>query len=153
MFEHFTDHTRKVFVLAKQEAQRFNHEYIEAEHVFLGLIRIDSSTGATILKDRGVDIEALVREVEKVLKLKGGQNMVTKDKLPQAPAARKVLEYAIEEARLLDHNYIGTEHILLVLLREKEGIVAKVLTNFGLKLEDVRAIFSQGELVLTGVML
>jgi len=136
MFERFTDRARKVMALANQEAQRFNHEYIGTEHILLGLVKEGSGVGATVLKNLDVDIKKLRLEVEKLVK--SGPDMVTMGKLPQTPRAKKVIEYAIEEARSLNHNYVGTEHILLGLLRESEGIAAQVLMNLGLKLENVR---------------
>jgi ATP-dependent Clp protease ATP-binding subunit ClpC len=136
MFERFTDRARKVMALANQEAQRFNHEYIGTEHILLGLVKEGSGVGANVLKNLDVDIKKLRLEIEKLVK--SGPDMVTMGKLPQTPRAKKVIEYAIEEARALNHNYVGTEHILLGLLRETEGIAAQVLMNLGLKLEDVR---------------
>ena len=136
MFERFTDRARKVMALANQEAQRFNHEYIGTEHILLGLVKEGSGVGATVLKNLDVDIKKLRFAVEKLVK--SGPDMVTMGKLPQTPKAKKVIEYAIEEARALNHNYVGTEHILLGLLRESDGIAAQVLMNLGLKLEDVR---------------
>ncbi|HPD47451.1 MAG TPA: ATP-dependent Clp protease ATP-binding subunit [Anaerohalosphaeraceae bacterium] len=136
MFERFTDRARKVMALANQEAQRFNHEYIGTEHILLGLVKEGSGVGANVLKNLDVDIKKLRLEIEKLVK--SGPDMVTMGKLPQTPKAKKVIEYAIEEARALNHNYVGTEHILLGLLRETEGIAAQVLMNLGLKLEDVR---------------
>jgi len=136
MFERFTDRARKVMALANQEAQRFNHEYIGTEHILLGLVKEGSGVGATVLKNLDVDIKKLRLEVEKMVK--SGPDMVTMGKLPQTPRAKKVVEYAIEEARALNHNYVGTEHILLGLLRESEGIGAQVMMALGLKLEDVR---------------
>jgi len=136
MFERFTDRARKVMALANQEAQRFNHDVIGTEHILLGLVKEGSGVGATVLKNFDVDIKKLRLEVEK--HVKSGPDMVTMGKLPQSPRAKKVVEYAIEEARALNHNYVGTEHILLGLLRETEGIAAQVLMGLGLKLEDVR---------------
>ncbi|MDD5326711.1 MAG: ATP-dependent Clp protease ATP-binding subunit [Phycisphaerae bacterium] len=136
MFERFTDRARKVMALANQEAQRFNHDVIGTEHILLGLVKEGSGVGATVLKNFDVDIKKLRLEVEK--HVKSGPDMVTMGKLPQSPRAKKVVEYAIEEARALNHNYVGTEHILLGLLRETEGIAAQVLLGLGLKLEDVR---------------
>jgi ATP-dependent Clp protease ATP-binding subunit ClpC len=136
MFERFTDRARKVMALANQEAQRFNHDVIGTEHILLGLVKEGSGVGATVLKNFDVDIKKLRLEVEK--HVKSGPDMVTMGKLPQSPRAKKVIEYAIEEARALNHNYVGTEHILLGLLRESEGIAAQVLISLGLKLEDVR---------------
>ncbi|MCK4340856.1 MAG: ATP-dependent Clp protease ATP-binding subunit [Phycisphaerae bacterium] len=136
MFERFTDRARKVMALANQEAQRFNHEYIGTEHILLGLVKEGSGVGANVLKNLGVDLRKVRMEVEKLVK--SGPEMVTMGKLPQTPRAKRVIEYAIEEARNLNHNYVGTEHLLLGLLREQDGVAAQVLMNLGLKLEDVR---------------
>ena len=136
MFERFTDRARKVMALANQEAQRFNHEYIGTEHILLGLVKEGSGVGANVLKNLDVDLRKVRLEVEKLVR--AGPEMVTMGKLPQTPRAKKVIEYAIEEARNLNHNYVGTEHILLGLLREHDGVAAQVLMNLGLKLEDVR---------------
>ncbi len=122
--------------LANQEAQRFNHEYIGTEHVLLGLIKEGSGVAANVLKNLDVDLRKIRLEVEKLVQ--SGPDMVTMGKLPQTPRAKKVIEYSMEEARNLNHNYVGTEHILLGLLREQEGVAAQVLMNLGLKLEDVR---------------
>jgi ATP-dependent Clp protease ATP-binding subunit ClpC len=122
--------------LANQEAQRFNHEYIGTEHVLLGLIKEGSGVAANVLKNLDIDLRKIRMEVEKLVQ--SGPDMVTMGKLPQTPRAKKVIEYSMEEARNLNHNYVGTEHILLGLLREQEGVAAQVLMNLGLKLEDVR---------------
>ena len=136
MFERFTDRARKVMALANQEAQRFNHEYIGTEHILLGLIKEGSGVGANVLKNLGVDLRSVRLEVERFVK--AGAEMVTLGKLQQTPRARKVIEYAVEEARALNHNYVGTEHLLLGLLREQDGMAAKVLTSLGLNLNAVR---------------
>lgn len=136
MYERFTDRARKVMQLANQEAQRFNHEYIGTEHVLLGLIKEGSGVAANVLKNLDVDLRKIRLEVEKLVQ--SGPDMVTMGKLPQTPRAKKVIEYSMEEARNLNHNYVGTEHILLGLLREQEGVAAQVLMNLGLRLEDVR---------------
>ena len=136
MFERLTDRARKVMALANQEAQRFNHEYIGTEHILLGRVKEGSGVGANVLKNLGVDLRKVRLEVEKLVK--SGPEMVTMGKLPQTPRAKKVIEYAIEEARNLNHNYVGTEHLLLGLLREQDGVAAQVLLNLGLKLEEVR---------------
>ncbi|MBK8268973.1 MAG: ATP-dependent Clp protease ATP-binding subunit [Planctomycetes bacterium] len=136
MFERFTDRARKVMALANQEAQRFNHEYIGTEHILLGLVKEGSGVGANVLKNLEVDLRKVRLEVEKLVK--SGPDMVTMGKLPQTPRAKKVIEYAIEEARNLNHNYVGTEHLLLGLLREQDGVAAQVLMNLGIKLEEVR---------------
>ncbi|MEQ9096297.1 MAG: ATP-dependent Clp protease ATP-binding subunit [Phycisphaerales bacterium] len=136
MFERFTDRARKVMGLANQEAQRLNHEYIGTEHILLGLVKEGSGVGANVLKNLDVDLRKVRLEVEKLVK--AGPEMVTMGKLPQTPRAKKVIEYAIEEARSLNHNYVGTEHLLLGLLREQDGVAAQVLRNLGLKLDEVR---------------
>ena len=136
MYERFTDRARKVMQLANQEAQRFNHEYVGTEHVLLGLIKEGSGVAANVLRNLDVDLRKIRNEVEKIVQ--AGPEMVTMGKLPQTPRAKKVIEYAIEEARNLNHNYVGTEHLLLGLLREQEGVAAQVLMNLNLKLEEVR---------------
>ncbi len=136
MYERFTDRARKVMQLANQEAQRFNHEYIGTEHILLGLVKEGSGVAANVLKNLDVDLRKIRLEVEKIVQ--SGPDMVTMGKLPQTPRAKKVIEYAMEEARNLNHNYVGTEHLLLGLIREQEGVAAQVLMNLGLKLEDVR---------------
>ena len=136
MYERFTDRARKVMQLANQEAQRFNHEYIGTEHILLGLIKEGSGVAANVLRNLDVDLRKIRLEVEKLVQ--SGPDMVTMGKLPQTPRAKKVIEYSMEEARNLNHNYVGTEHILLGLLREQEGVAAQVLMNLGLKLEEVR---------------
>ncbi|NIA22426.1 MAG: AAA family ATPase, partial [Anaerolineaceae bacterium] len=136
MFERFTDRARKVTALAQQEAQRFNHEYVGTEHLLLGLVKEGSGVAANCLKNMGTDLKKIRIEVEKIVK--SGPQMVTMGKLPQTPRAKKVIEFAIEEARMLGHNYVGTEHLLLGLLREQDGVAAQVLMNLGLRLEEVR---------------
>ncbi len=136
MYERFTDRARKVMQLANQEAQRFNHEYIGTEHILLGLVKEGTGVAANVLKNLDIDLRKIRLEVEKIVQ--AGPDMVTMGRLPQTPRAKKVIEYSIEEARNLNHNYVGTEHLLLGLLREQEGVAAQVLMNLGLKLEDVR---------------
>jgi ATP-dependent Clp protease ATP-binding subunit ClpA len=136
MFERFTDRARKVMALANREAQRFNHEYIGTEHILLGLVNEGSGVGANALKNLGVGLGKVRREVEKLVKT--GPEPATMGKLPQTPRAKRVIEFAIEESRQLPHNYVGTEHLLLGLLREPDGIAGQVLMKLGLKLHDVR---------------
>ncbi len=136
MFDRFTDRARKVMGLARQEAQRFNHEYIGTEHILLGLVQEESGVAANVLKNMDVDLKKVRIEVEKLVQ--PGGSTVTLGQLPFTPRAKKVLEYALEEASNLGHNYIGTEHLLLGLLRESDGVAAQVLMNLGLKLEEVR---------------
>src|ERR1700745_2716843 len=138
MYERFTDRARKVMQLANQEAQRFNHEYIGTEHILLGLVKEGSGVAANVLKNLDVDLRKIRLEVEKIVQHGQGGEQVVMGRLPHTPRAKKVIEYSIEEARNLNHNYVGTEHLLVRLLREKEGVAAQVLMNLGLKLEDVR---------------
>ena len=136
MFDRFTDRARKVMGLARQEAQRFNHDYIGTEHILLGLIQEGSGVAADVLKNLDVDLKKIRQEVEKLVS--HGTTMVTMGQLPFTPRAKKVLELSMEEASNLGHNYIGTEHLLLGLIREQEGIAAQVLQNIKVRLEDVR---------------
>ena len=136
MFDRFTDRAKKVMNLARQEAQRFNHEYLGTEHILLGLVQEGSGVAANVLKNMGIDLTKIRMEVEKIVKT--GPSMVTMGQLPFTPRAKKVLELSMEEAGSLGHNYIGTEHLLLGLIKENEGIAAQVLLNLGVKLQDVR---------------
>ncbi|MBL8840704.1 MAG: ATP-dependent Clp protease ATP-binding subunit [Planctomycetes bacterium] len=136
MFDRFTDRARKVMGLAKAEAQRLNHEYIGTEHILLGLVQEGSGVAANVLKNMNIDLKRIRAEIEKIVK--GSPTMVTQGNLPFTPRAKKVLELAVEEASNLGHNYIGTEHLLLGLIKENEGIAARVLLNLGVKLEEVR---------------
>ena len=136
MFDRFTDRAKKVMNLARQEAQRFNHEYLGTEHILLGLVQEGSGVAANVLKNMSIDLAKIRAEVEKIVKT--GPSMVTMGQLPFTPRAKKVLELSMEEASNLGHNYLGTEHLLLGLIKENEGIAAQVLMNLGVKLEDVR---------------
>ncbi len=136
MFDRFTDRARKVMALARKEAQRFNHDFIGTEHILLGLIQEGSGVAANVLKNLGVEITKIRSEIEK--NVQSGPSMVTMGQLPFTPRAKKVLELSMEEANELGHNYIGTEHLLLGLLRENDGVAAQVLLDLGLKLEEVR---------------
>ncbi len=135
-YERFTDRARKVMQYAHQEAVRFNHEYIGTEHILLGLTKEGSGVAASVLSKMGVDLRKIRAEVENLVS--SGPDLVTMGRLPQTPRAKKALEYAMEEAQLLKHTYVGTEHLLLGLLRQHDGVAAQVLMNLGLKLEDVR---------------
>ncbi len=136
MFDRFTDRARKVMGLARQEAQRFNHDYIGTEHILLGLVQEGSGVAASVLKNLEIDLKKIRHEVEKLVS--NGTTMVTMGQLPFTPRAKKVLELSLEEASNLGHTYIGTEHLLLGLIRENEGIAAQVLRNLKVKLDDVR---------------
>ena len=133
MFDRFTDRARKVMGLARQEAQRLGHDYIGTEHVLLGLIQEGNGVASDVLKSLDIDLKKIRQEVEKLVS--PGNTMVTMGQLPFTPRAKKVLELALEEAQNLGHNYIGTEHLLLGLIRENEGIAAQVLMNLNVKLE------------------
>lgn len=137
MYERFTSRARKVMELATEEAKRFNHEYVGTEHVLLGLVKEGSGVAAHVLKNFDIDLDKIRLEVEKIIC--SGPEKVTMDRLPLTPRTKKVIEYAIEECKKFDHNYVGTEHLLLGLLREIEGVAAQVLMNLGLQLPDVRA--------------
>src|SRR4051812_28216578 len=136
MYERFTDRARKVMQLANQEAQRFNHEYIGTEHILLGLVKEGSGVAANVLKNLDIDLRKIRLEVETMVQ--SGPPCYVGGKLPHTPKVKQVISHAIDEARKLNHNYVGTEHVLLGLLREDEGVAAQVLMNLGLKLEDVR---------------
>ncbi len=136
MYERFTDRARKVMQLANEEAQRFNHEYIGTEHILLGLVKEGTGVAANVLRNLDINLRMVRLEVERLIQ--GGPDMVTMGKLPKTPRAKKVIEYSMEEARGLGHNYVGTEHLLLGLLREDEGVASQVLMNLGLKLEAAR---------------
>ena len=138
MFEQYTEHAREVLAHARQEAQKFHHDHIGTEHILLGLLEVKTGVGADILAHRNVDLKHAKQEVKKLV-IPGSPEI--DEKLPALPRTRhahELLDDAVEEARRLRHNYIGTEHLLLALLYEKEGRGARVLGNLGLKLEEVR---------------
>jgi ATP-dependent Clp protease ATP-binding subunit ClpA len=136
MYEHFTDRARKVMQLASHEAQRLKHYYIGTEHILLGLIREGGGVAGNVLKNLTLDPDRVRREIEKVILC--GPAAIGLEDPPQTSRAKKVIEYAIAVARTLKHNYVGTEHILLGLLREEEGVASQVLRNLGLTLSAVR---------------
>ncbi len=136
MFNKFTERARKVILLAKEEAKRFNHDYIGTEHILLGLIREGEGVAAAVLQKLGLSPEKIRLEVEKLVQ--SGPSTMVSGEIPFTPKAKKVIELAMEEARSLGHNYIGTEHLLLGLIREGEGVASQVLMNLGLDLNRVR---------------
>ncbi len=136
MFERFTEHARHVMELASQEAQRFGNDYVGTEHLLWGLAKENHGVAATVLEHLHVDLKPLRQEVEALLQDRPHPEDVAK--LPQSQHARDVIVYAVEEARALHHNYVGTEHILLGLLRDSETVAAQVLVNLGLQLDAVR---------------
>lgn len=137
MFERFTERARKVILLAKEEAKRFNHDYIGTEHILLGLIKEGQGVAAIVLQNLGLSLRKIRMEIEKLVKV--GTSTKMTDDMPFTPRAKKVMELAMDEARSLGHNYIGTEHLLLGLIREGEGIASQVLSSFNLDLARVRA--------------
>ena len=135
-FEKFTERARRVLTLAQEEAQHFSHSYIGTEHILLGLVREDQGVAARVLVNLGVVLSKVRSAVEFII---GRGEKATSDEIGLSPRAKRVIELAIDEARHLGHNYIGTEHLLLGLLREGEGIAASVLDSFGITLERARA--------------
>jgi ATP-dependent Clp protease ATP-binding subunit ClpC len=134
VYERFTDRSRKILQLANQEAQRLRHEYIGTEHILLGLVNEGSGVAAQVLQNVDVDLRKIRLEVEKLVPC--GPKMVTMGKLSYTPRAKKVIEYAITAARELDHDYVGSEHILLGLLLEHDGVAAHVLANLGINVDN-----------------
>ncbi|MBI2903564.1 MAG: ATP-dependent Clp protease ATP-binding subunit [Candidatus Methylomirabilis oxyfera] len=137
MFERFTERARKVIILAREEAIRLGHNFVGTEHLLLGLIREGDGLAVAILKKLNVNISAVKAEIEKIVS--AGSEFSPAGEIPFTPQAKKVLEYAISEARSLGHNYIGTEHLLLGLIREGEGIASLVLRDFGVSVAAAKA--------------
>jgi ATP-dependent Clp protease ATP-binding subunit ClpA len=135
MFERFTDRARRVVVLAQEEARMLNHNYIGTEHILLGLIHEGEGVAAKALESLGISLEAVRSQVEEII---GQGQAAPTGHIPFTPRAKKVLELSLREALQLGHNYIGTEHILLGLIREGEGVAAQVLQKLGADLNRVR---------------
>ena len=135
MFERFTDRARRVVVLAQEEAVLLSHDYIGTEHILLGLIQEGEGVAAKALESLGISLEAVRAEVEETI---GLGHSSPSGHIPFTPRAKKVLELSLREALQLGHNYIGTEHILLGLIREGEGVAAQVLVKLGADLSRVR---------------
>jgi ATP-dependent Clp protease ATP-binding subunit ClpC len=138
MFEKFTERGRKVIVYAREEAERLQNDYLGTEHILLGALREEDGIPVAVLRKMGIDVDQIRMEVERNLPSSG--NTLTFGDIPFTPRAKKVLEYAVEEARLLGHNYIGSEHLLLGLIREEEGIGGKILRSFGVNLLGSRQL-------------
>ncbi len=134
-FDKFTDRARKVLTLAQEEATRFNHNYIGTEHLLLGLVREGEGVAAKILSNLGIELNRVRSAVEFMI---GRGDRMLVGEIGLTPRAKKVIELAVDEARQLGHHYIGTEHLLLGLIREGEGVAAKVLDSLGVNLEKVR---------------
>ena len=145
MFERFTDRARRVVVLAQEEARLLNHNYIGTEHILLGLVHDRTGVATQALESMGVSLEAVRAEVEEII---GPGGSPPGEHIPFTPRAKKVLEMSLREALQLGHDYIGTEHILLGLIREGEGVAAQVLAKLGVGLREVREQVVQ---LLTGV--
>jgi ATP-dependent Clp protease ATP-binding subunit ClpC len=135
VFERFTDRARRAVVLAQEEARLLNHNYIGTEHLLLGLVREHDGVAGKALASLDVSIEAVRRQVEEII---GQGQAAPTHHIPFTPRAKKVLEQSLREALQLGHNYIGTEHILLGLIREGEGVATQVLVNLGANLNRVR---------------
>src|SRR6267378_6104772 len=135
MFERFTDRARRAVELAQEEARRLNHNYIGTEHILLGLIREGEGVAAKALESLGISLEAVRQQVEKII---GRGQQAPSGHIPFTPRAKKVLELSLREAEALGHNYIGTEHILLGLIREGSGVAAQVLVKLGADLNRAR---------------
>jgi uncharacterized damage-inducible protein DinB len=134
-FEKFTERARKALQLAQEEAQRFNHNYIGTEHILLGLVRQDDGVAARVLSNLGIELNKVRSSVEFII---GRGDSVVMGEIGLTPRSKRVIELALDEARRLNHHYIGTEHLLLGLVREGEGIAAGVLESLGVSLEKVR---------------
>ncbi len=151
MFERFTERARQVVVLAQEEARILKHNYIGTEHILLGLLREQEGLAARVLESLDITVERVRAQVVRIV---GSGEEVTSGPIPFTPRAKKVLELALREALSLGHNYIGTEHILLGLLREEEGLAARVLESLDITVERVRAqvvrIVGSGEEVTSG---
>ena len=145
MFERFTDRARRVVVLAQEEARLLNHNYIGTEHILLGLIHEGEGVAARGLESLGISLESVRSQVVEII---GQGSQAPSGHIPFTPRAKKVLELSLREALQLGHNYIGTEHILLGLIREGEGVAAQVLQKLGAELHKVRQTVIQ---LLSGV--
>src|SRR5919108_1810799 len=133
----FTERVRRVLAMAREASARFNHEYVGTEHLLLGLIREGEGVAAAVLQNLQVDLDEIQQKIEEQVK-KGKATQTTGPDLPYTSRAKKVLELAMSEARELNHSYVGTEHLLLGLLREEKGIAAQVLTDIGVNLDTAR---------------
>ncbi|HBU69199.1 MAG TPA: hypothetical protein DEE98_02325 [Elusimicrobia bacterium] len=136
MSNRFTDRVQRVIIIAQEEAKRLNHDYVGTEHILLGLVALGEGVAAKVLANLGIDLRRVRAEVEKLVGT--GDNVMLLGEIPFTPRAKKVLELAVDEAQNLGHTYVGTEHLLLGLLREEEGIAARVLENLGVRINEAR---------------
>ncbi|MBI4698428.1 MAG: ATP-dependent Clp protease ATP-binding subunit, partial [Nitrospirae bacterium] len=138
MFEKFTERGRKIIIFAKEEAEKRQNDYLGTEHLLLAILREEDSLPVVILKKMGLSVDELRIEIER--NLPTGTNVLTFGDIPFTPRAKKVLELAVEEARLLGHSYIGSEHLLIGIIREDEGIAGKILRSLGANLLSARQL-------------
>jgi len=136
MFKRFTERARRVIILAREEAELYRHEYLGTEHILQGVIKDGGGIAVAIIQKTGTDLTQLKKELEKNLP-RSSSSLIIGD-IPFTSRAKKILEFAVEEARSLNHNYIGTEHLLLGLLKEKEGVACRILNGFGVYFDDVK---------------
>lgn len=136
MFDRFEDDARKTMGRARAEAQRFQHDYIGTEHILLGLLTLDRSVAAQALRNLGVDLARIRREIEE--RMEPGSTKFTEHQLPFTPRAKSVLEWTLHEASEMGHGYLGTGHLLLGMLRQPKGIVAEVFRSAGANLDEAR---------------
>ena len=136
MPKRFTENAQKIILIAQEEAKRLNHDYVGTEHILLGLAAIDGTVSNKILTGLGVTFRKVRLEIEKMVGI--GDTIMLLGEIPFTPRAKKVLEFSVEESQLLGTQHIGTEHILLGLIREEEGMACKILENLGLNLTHVR---------------
>jgi len=136
MFKRFTERARRVIILAREEAELYRHEYLGTEHILQGVIKDGGGIAVAIIHKTGTDLTQLKKELEKNLP-RSSSSLIIGD-IPFTSRAKKILEFAVEEARSLNHNYIGTEHLLLGLLKEKEGVACRILNGFGVYFDDVK---------------
>jgi ATP-dependent Clp protease ATP-binding subunit ClpC len=135
MFERFTERARQVVVLAQAEAKAFKHNYIGTEHLLLGLLREEEGLAARVLESLDIELDEVRAQVVRIV---GEGDEVVAGQIPFTPRAKKILEWSLREALELGHNYIGTEHVLLGLMRENEGVAVEVLNGFDADAEKVR---------------
>src|SRR5215216_2049395 len=136
MMNNFTPRAQQVLALARKEADRFNHNFVGTEHLLLGLIKLGQGVAVNVLQKMGLDLETVRMEVEKQVGTGPDQKMI--GNIPYTPRVKKVLSLAAKEAKALNHTYVGTEHILLGLLREGDGVAARVLKNMDVDIEQTR---------------
>jgi ATP-dependent Clp protease ATP-binding subunit ClpC len=136
MFVPFTDRVREVMNLAEQEARRLKHEYVGTEHILLGLFKAQPGVGVTVLRNLGAEPDRVTFRVESIVQT--GEVRVSEQPLSQTPRAKTLIQYACQEAYDLNHNYVGTEHLVLGTLRDEESVASQILMGFGVSLDTVR---------------